>query len=105
MSIAFAEAFSSFLSEYYGRMQVWPDASSNSTAPEYLCVHSFVWTFLVPRLLFVFGYLAVFACVFCLNAPDLEYVVSRVRHWAAKSMIGLACERMRCHPHIGPGKK
>ena len=68
----------SISSEYYGRMVLWPGASSNSSSRDYLCVPSFVWTYLIPRLLYAFGYVAIFACIFCLHMHDLETVVARV---------------------------
>ena len=56
-----------------------PDAKpDNSTASEYVCQHSFVWTYLLPRLIFTMGYISVFVCWFCLKQPDFITVVAEV---------------------------
>ena len=51
----------------------------NATLSEYVCQHSFVWTYLLPRLIFTMGYISVFVCWFCLRHPDFIAVVAEVR--------------------------
>ena len=51
----------------------------NGTAAEYVCQHSFVWVYLLPRLIFLMGYVSVFVSWFCLKHPDLITVVAEVR--------------------------
>ncbi|XP_037084622.1 uncharacterized protein LOC119105264 [Pollicipes pollicipes] len=66
---------------YLDRLMASSHLATNSSVaaqpPEYLCIPSFVWTFLVPRLLWALGYLAIFVCWFCLRQPDLAQVVSK----------------------------
>ncbi|XP_043216553.1 uncharacterized protein LOC122378932 isoform X1 [Amphibalanus amphitrite] len=56
-----------------------PDTKpDNNTVVEYVCQHSFVWTYLLPRLIFLMGYISVFVSWFCLKHPDFITVVAEV---------------------------
>ncbi|XP_037078426.1 uncharacterized protein LOC119099389 [Pollicipes pollicipes] len=55
-----------------------PPPHAHNTTTEYVCEHSFIWTYLLPRLIYILGYISVFVCWFCIKQPDLIQIVGEV---------------------------